>query len=89
MVKQCVLAMKDIRKDSGRGEVYGFVAIGKSWQMLKYDDTSFPQSEEMLVLFSRMGADQNRWMDKNSALVDCMYIRRVIQYKVRRRRMYI
>ncbi|KAF8473502.1 hypothetical protein BDZ91DRAFT_404492 [Kalaharituber pfeilii] len=72
-LKQCALAMKDMRSINGSGEVYGFVTTGKSWQMLKYDGNSSQFSKEMLVLFRKIGRDKKRWMDNNSVLADCMY----------------
>ena len=35
--KQCLLSMRDMRDGNGTGKVYGFVATGESWQMLRYD----------------------------------------------------
>lgn len=70
-IKQCVLAMKDMHGNNGSGLVYGFATTGKSWQMLKYDGNSFQLSEEMMILFSRMGTERRRWI---SNLVDCICV---------------
>ncbi|KAF8533426.1 hypothetical protein BDD12DRAFT_487215 [Trichophaea hybrida] len=37
-MKQCLLAMKDMRNSNGEGKVYGFVTTGEQWQMLEYDE---------------------------------------------------
>ena len=59
-MKQCLLAMKDMRDNNGVGEVFGFVTTGKSWKMLRYDGGSFQMSEEMLIIFDTMGSDRQR-----------------------------
>ncbi|KAI5844493.1 hypothetical protein DFP73DRAFT_549515 [Morchella snyderi] len=72
-MKQCLLSMKDARDNNGGGEVYGFVTTGESWQMLKYDGTSFQLSGKMDVVFPWMDEDKELWMKDYSVLVDCMY----------------
>ncbi|KAF8475916.1 hypothetical protein BDZ91DRAFT_710578, partial [Kalaharituber pfeilii] len=36
-MRQCLLAMKDMRDNNGKGTVYGFTTTGVSWQMIIYD----------------------------------------------------
>lgn len=85
-IKQCLLAMKDMKDNNsygsgngdgggggdGGGEVYGFVTTGERWRMVRYDGRSFELTENMDVLFDTMGEDKERWMRDYSALVDCM-----------------
>jgi len=72
-MKQCLLAMKDMRDNNGVGEVFGFVTTGKSWKMLRYDGRSFQMSEEMLIIFNTIGSDRQRWMDSYSIAVECIF----------------
>ena len=72
-MKQCLLALKDMRENNGVGEVFGFVTTGESWQMLSYDGASFRVTCEMHVLFDGMEQDKELWMKENSILVDCIY----------------
>jgi hypothetical protein len=39
-MKQCLLAVRDMRDTNAGGNVYGFVTTGKAWRMLKYDPAS-------------------------------------------------
>ncbi|KAF8429349.1 hypothetical protein BGX38DRAFT_1334627 [Terfezia claveryi] len=59
-MKQCFLAIKDMRDSNGGGEVFGFVTTGSHWRMVQYDGALFEMSEEMtiLTLFERMGTDR-------------------------------
>ena len=72
-MRQCLLAMKDMRDNNGDGKVYGFVTTGENWQMLEYDGTSFRMSESIAVIFGSMDEDKQRWLDSSSCLVDCVY----------------
>ncbi|KAF8476235.1 hypothetical protein BDZ91DRAFT_211689 [Kalaharituber pfeilii] len=36
-MKQCLLTMRDMRENNGSGVVYGFVTVGESWRMIRYD----------------------------------------------------
>jgi len=36
-IRQCTLAVKDMRDGNGEGKVYGFVTTGEIWQMFEYD----------------------------------------------------
>ncbi|RPA93688.1 hypothetical protein L873DRAFT_1645810, partial [Choiromyces venosus 120613-1] len=72
-MKQCLLSLKDIRDNNGGGEVYGFITTGETWQMLRYDGTSFQKSWKMRVEFGTMEEDQEEWMKDCSILVDCMF----------------
>jgi hypothetical protein len=71
-MKQCFLAMKDMKVRNGRGRVYSFVTTGESWRMLSYDEI-FRMTDKMEVLFDTMGGAKERWMKDYSVLVDCMY----------------
>jgi len=73
-MKQCLLAMKDVRDNNGGGRVYGFVTTGESWRMLGYDGTSFALTEKIEVLFEGMYRDKERWMSDYSVIVDCMNV---------------
>ena len=70
-MKQCLLAMKNMKDSNGEGKVYGFVTTGEQWQMLEYDGTSFRMTEVMLALFFSMPINRKRWIKENSILVDC------------------
>ena len=72
-MRQCLLAMKDMRDNNGDGKVYGFVTTGENWQMLEYDGTSFRMSESIAVIFGSMDEDKQRWLDSSSCLVGCVY----------------
>ncbi|RPB13386.1 hypothetical protein P167DRAFT_112262 [Morchella conica CCBAS932] len=73
-MKQCLLAMKDMRDNNSGGEVYGFVTTGETWRMLRYDGISFKMTRKIEVLFEGMGQEKGLWMKDYSALVDCMYV---------------
>ncbi|KAA8898902.1 hypothetical protein FN846DRAFT_194803 [Sphaerosporella brunnea] len=73
-MKQCLLAMKDMRDNNVEGMVYGFVTTGESWRMLSYDGTSFALTEKIEVLFEGMHGDKERWMGEYSVIVDCMNV---------------
>ncbi|RPB25944.1 hypothetical protein L211DRAFT_782284, partial [Terfezia boudieri ATCC MYA-4762] len=72
-MRQCLLAMKDMRDNNRDGKVYGFVTTGETWQMLEYDGASFRKCESITVVFDSMGENKQRWMDNCSAVVDCIY----------------
>lgn len=71
-MRQCLVAMKDMG-DLNKCGVYGFVTIGKQWQMIHYDGTSFVATEEFAVMFQTMETNKKRWMKDFSIVVDCMY----------------
>ncbi|KAI5803265.1 hypothetical protein DFH27DRAFT_44381 [Peziza echinospora] len=73
-MKQCLLAMKDIRDNNANGKVYGFVTTGETWQMLEYDGKVLRKAESIVVLFETMGEDKARWMKDYSILVDCISV---------------
>lgn len=62
-MKQCFLTMKDAR-DSNGGNVYGFVTIGETWRVLKYDGM-FQMSEKMDILFDTMDNGKERLIKNN------------------------
>lgn len=72
-MKQCLLAMKDMRGNNGAGKVYGFVTTGKSWRMIKYDEKGFCQSREIISLFEGMNQEKELWMKDYSVVVDLIY----------------
>jgi len=53
-MRQCALAMKDMRDYNGEGKAYGFITTGKSWQMLEYDGNVFRKTNSIVVLFDSM-----------------------------------
>ncbi|KAI5799188.1 hypothetical protein DFH27DRAFT_559923 [Peziza echinospora] len=71
-MKQCLLAMKDMRDNNGEGKVYGFVTTGEFWRMLSYDG-AFEMTNNMEVLFDTMDEEKEKWMKDHSVLVDCIY----------------
>lgn len=71
-MKQCLLAMKDMRDSNGEGKVYGFVTTGEQWQMLEYNGTSFRKTNIMIVVFDSMDEEKEKWFKENSILVDCI-----------------
>lgn len=71
-MKQCLLVMKDMRKNNGGGEVYGFVTTGESWRMISYDGT-FQMTNKMDAIFDTIDEEKELWMKGDSILVDCMY----------------
>lgn len=73
-LKQCLLSMKDMRDNNGGGKVYGFLTTGESWQMARYDGTSFTLTDSFIVTFRTMGSNKERWMKDCSILVDCMNV---------------
>lgn len=74
VMKQCLLAMKDMGDSNREGVVYGFITTGESWRMLSYDGRSFQMTEKVDVVFEAMGSDKERWIRDYSVLVDCMYV---------------
>ena len=71
-MKQCLLAMKDMRDNNGDGKVYGFVTTGELWQMIEYDGKSFRMTDSINVVFGTMGEKKERWMKEGAVLVDCI-----------------
>jgi len=71
-IRQCALAMKDMRDYNGEGKVYGFVTTGESWQMLEYDGKVFRKTNNLVVLFESMDEEKERWMKEGAVLVDCI-----------------
>ncbi|KAF8453551.1 hypothetical protein BDZ91DRAFT_49160, partial [Kalaharituber pfeilii] len=73
--QQCMLAMRDMQGHNGRGEVYGFVTTGEDWQMIKFDGSSFTQTDKFAALFRNMKHEgREEWLKNNSAVVDCMVV---------------
>ena len=72
VMKQYLLAMKDMRDHNGEGKVYGFVTAREFWRMLSYDGT-FEMTNNMEVLFDTMDEEKETWMKDHSVLVDCIY----------------
>jgi len=50
VLKQCLLALKDVKDVSSGEAVYGFITTGEPWRMLRYDGT-FQMTNKMEVLF--------------------------------------
>jgi hypothetical protein len=75
-MKECLLAMKDMRDNNGGGEVYGFITIGEYWRMLRYDGKEFCITRDIHVLFQGMDQEKEKanWMKDYSVIVDCMYV---------------
>lgn len=71
-LRQCALAMKDMRDHNGEGKVYGFVTTGEHWQMLEYDGILFRKTDTFAVLFDSMNERKETWMKEGAVLVDCM-----------------
>jgi len=49
-MKQCLLAMKDMRDNNGVGKVYGFITIGDSWRMFSYNGTEWQMSGKIKTI---------------------------------------
>lgn len=73
-MRQCLLAMKDVRDNNGGGVVYGFVTTGESWQMLRYDGKDFCLPRKIHSVFGRMDEDKDLWMKDCFVLVDCFNV---------------
>jgi len=71
-MRQCLLAMKDMRDNNAGGKVYGFVTTGETWQMLEYDGEVFQKTNSFSVLFDSMDREKERWMKEGAVLVDCI-----------------
>ncbi|RPB26528.1 hypothetical protein L211DRAFT_770070, partial [Terfezia boudieri ATCC MYA-4762] len=71
-MKQCLLAMKDMRDNNGEGEVYGFVTTGESWQVVIYDGVTFQLSGKVDLVFPWMGQAKQKWMKECGIIVDCI-----------------
>jgi len=71
-MKQCLLAMKDMRGNNDQGMVYGFVTTGVDWRMLSYDGTNFRMTRQFRALFDGMEEDKVRWMKDYSIVIECM-----------------
>ncbi|KAG0639565.1 pyridoxal phosphate-dependent transferase [Tuber brumale] len=72
-IKQCFLALKDIRDLNGGGTVYGFVTMGDSWRMISFNGT-FTLSNKIELLFDTMGESEEEWMADYSTIVDCLNV---------------
>ena len=71
--KLCLVTMKDIGEMNEGGVVYGFITTGEDWKMLRFDGTTFTQSESFSVLFHNMAKNKQRWMQEGSVVVDCIH----------------
>ena len=71
-MRQCLVAMKDMRDNNCEGKVYGFVTTGEMWQMVEYDGTAFRKTNTIVVLFDTMDAEKDKWMKEGGLLVDCI-----------------
>ena len=71
--KLCLVTMKDIGELNGGGLVYGFATTGEVWQMLRFDGTTFTQSESFSLLFREMTKNKQSWMQEGSVVVDCIH----------------
>lgn len=52
---QCLLPMKDMQSNNGGGVVFGFVTSGQQWQMIRFDDENYTQTNTFDVLFHTRG----------------------------------
>jgi len=59
-VRQCLVAMKDMRDSNCEGKVYELVTRGEMWQMVKYDDTAFRKTNTIVVLFDTMDVEKEK-----------------------------
>jgi len=73
-MKQCLLAVRDMRDRNAGGNVYGFVTTGEIWRMLKYDGESFRLTTKFDALFGGMEHRKEIWMKDYSVLVDCVNV---------------
>lgn len=69
-IRQCLLTMRDMWNNSGRGQVYGFVTTGEVWGIVRYDGVNFQMSNRFAVLFGTMGREKDRWMAEGAIIVD-------------------
>ena len=69
-MKQCLLAMKDMRDNNGTGEVYG---TGDSWRMFSYNGIAFQMTRKIGAIFEGMDQERELWIKDYSVVVDCMY----------------
>ena len=72
VMRQCLLAMKDMRDNNCEGKVYGFVTTGEVWQMLEYDGKAFRKTNSIAVVFDSMDVEKDKWMKEGGLLVDCI-----------------
>jgi len=70
-MRQCLLAMNDMRANNNGGEIYGFVTTG---QMSKYDGELFKMTRTRRYLMGWMDEDKESWMKEDSVVVDCIYV---------------
>lgn len=52
---QCLLLMKDMQSNNGGGIVFGFVTSGQQWQLIRFDDENYTQTNTFDVLFHTRG----------------------------------
>ena len=52
---QCLLPMNDMQSINGGGVVFGFVTSGQQWQMIRFDDENYIQTNTFDVLFHTRG----------------------------------
>ncbi|KAG0640715.1 pyridoxal phosphate-dependent transferase [Tuber brumale] len=72
-IKQCFLALKDMRDVNSGGTVYGFVTKGDSWRMTSFDGT-FTVSNKIQLLFDTMDVSEEEWMADYSVIVECLNV---------------
>lgn len=71
--KQCLLALKDMG-DRNRSVVYGFVTVGDVWQMIRYQNSKFTQTEAFHAAFRTMKVEKAKWMRESSVVIDLIHM---------------
>ena len=71
--RECMLALKDMGDRNGGGFVYGFVASGEFWQVIRYDGSVFTQTRPIPVLFPAVEREKEMWLKESSVIVDCIH----------------
>lgn len=72
--KQCLLALKDMGDANRGGVVYGFVTVGDVWQLVRYKDKKFSQTEVFHAAFPTMEAEKDKWMQESSVIIDLIHM---------------
>ena len=68
--RQLMLALKEVGDNNPGGVVYGLVASGDFWHIIRYQRKIFTQTDPIQVAFRTMGRDKAKWLKESSIIVD-------------------
>ena len=69
----CMLALKEMGDNNPGGVLYGLVASGDFWQIIRYQREVFTQTDPVQVGFHTMKRDKAKWLKESSIIVDFLH----------------